>query len=262
MKDGNIALNPDYRAHLLVGLFVAIWLYAFLVLVGPFDASDLTLRIRFRLMLGYGFVFFLCYAVLIPIQNRLHNYLGKWKLVYEVAMVLLFCLYALPAVYLYYKTKIVNGTLNFGEFSLTTYVPIIAIILPILFLGRYLVSRHRRVVKEEVRVDTKITLLGNNKLDILKLEMKDLVAIEASNNYVIVHYLIDGSLQKKFLRSSLRRIHQLVPKMVKVHRSYLINQEHFVEWKDGLTLALTQIQVPVSQKYKATLLSMEEFTPI
>ena len=106
-----------------------------------------------------------------------------------------------------------------------------------------------------------MTLRGSNKLDILNLHPNDLVAIEAANNYVAVYYLLEGKLQKKLLRSSLSKIRKSVPQMMQVHRSYLVNGDHFIEWKDGMTLGLTQIEIPVSQKYKPTLLASPLFAP-
>jgi hypothetical protein len=256
-----ISLNIRYRAQLLVGLVLGVWLYFFLVLVGPFDAAELSLSIRTGLMLGYGLVFFLSYALIIPIQNRLFRYLGHWKLSHEVAMVVLFCLYCLPVCFLYYKTEAVNGLYDFETFALTVYLPIIAILMPVIFLGRYLVARDKKEEATEVIPQQTITLLGENKLDILKLRVTDLVAMEAANNYVTVHYLVDGQLQKKLLRSSLRNMHEAVPEMIQVHRSYLVNMHHFIEWKDNLTLGLTQTTVPVSQKYKSTILAASSFVP-
>lgn len=256
-----MALNTRYRSQLLVGLGLGIWLYVFLVLVGPFDAADLPMSIRFILMWGYALVFFLSYAILIPIQNKLYQYWGTWKLSHELAIVALFCLYCLPLSFAYYKTGIVNGVFSFGYFTLTVYLPTLAILLPVILAGRYLVARNENVKKAAPIQQERITLLGDNKLDILKLPMTCLVAMEAANNYVAVYYLLDGQLQKKLLRSSLRKMHKRVPQMIQVHRSYLVNSQHFVEWKDGLSLVLTQLSVPVSQKYKSTLLSMSAFAP-
>ena len=173
----------------------------------------------------------------------------------------LLCLYSLPACFWYYKTEIVNGTFSFDSFALSIYLPTIAILMPVIFVGRYLVARHDKegmidTVREEI-----VTLVGDNKLDILKLLMTDLEALEAANNYVTVYYLLDGQLQKKLLRSSLRKIHKKVHEMIQVHRSYLVNLQHFIEWKDGLTLVLTHFTVPVSQKYKSTMLALSAFAP-
>jgi len=256
-----ISLNLNYRPQLLVGFVMGVWLYIFLVFVGPFDSAELSLAIRTILMIGYGLVFFLCYALLIPIQNRLFASLGEWKLRHEIAILSLFSLYSLPFCFGYYKTELVNGDFGFSQFALTIYLPTILILLPVLFAGRYLITRRQKIEVVIAPPDDTITLNGDNKLDILKLSMSNLIALEASNNYVTVYYLIDGQFQKKLLRSSLRKMHETVPEMVKVHRSYLVNTQHFIEWKDAMTLGLTQFSVPVSQKYKASLMAMPVFVP-
>lgn len=261
MINKSIPLNTHYWHQLLVGLLLSIWLYAFLAFVGPFDAAEVALRIRVFLMLGYGLVFFLSYALLIPLQNWIYQKSGKWTVGYEVLLLLFFTLYSLPACFAYYKTKAVNGTFSFSEFSLTVFMPTILILLPVIFVGRYLVARYGISEPVEKPAAEPIILSGSNKLDVLKLPWEDLVAMEAANNYVNVYYLREGQLQKKLLRSSLRKMHEMAPDLVQVHRSYLVNPQHFVEWKDGQTLVLTQLTVPVSQKHKATLLEMPAFAP-
>lgn len=256
MIGNKLPLNTSYGPQLLFGLFLGVWLYLFLVLIGPFDAAEVPLSIRTFLMIGYSLVFFLAYALLVVVQNKLYQYLGKWTIGWECFIVLLFCVYSLPLCFAYYKTDIVRGDFNFDKFTFSIYLPTLAILLPVIFLGRHLLVRNKKEKRSEENAIASVTLLGENKLDILKLPIANLIAIEAANNYVVVYYLLGGNLQKKLLRSSLSKIHQTVPQMVKVHRSYLVNWEHFIAWQDGTTLLLTQTTVPVSQKYKPTLLAM------
>jgi len=260
MTAPRVPLNKHTRPHLLVGLALGLWLYLFLALIGPFDAAELPVHIRFILMTGYGLVFFLSYALLIPVQSRLYDYLGKWELKSELGIIALFCVYCLPICFAYYKTDFVNGTYSFVHFALGVYLPILALILPVLLLGRYLIARRTKLEVVEEKGKT-LTLLGENKLDVLKVTMADLVAIESANNYVTVYYMHAGQLKKKLLRSSLKKMQTLVPEMVQVHRSYLVNTAHFVEWKDGNTLFLTQLVVPVSQTHKSRVLAMTAFVP-
>lgn len=256
-----MSLNINYRPQLLVGLVLALWLYSFLVLVGPFDASELSINIRVTLMLGYAVLFFLSYALLIPIQNKIFHSWGQWKLGLELAVITFYSLYCLPLCYAYYKTDIVNGDYSFVKFSLSVYLPIICILMPAIFVARYIAARFGKKEEFNVKQNETVTLLGENKLDIIKLPLSKLVAFEAANNYVAIYYILDGKLHKKLLRSSLRKMHQTVPEMIQVHRSYLINMDHFIEWQDGFSLRMTQLTVPVSQKYKSTLINMPAFAP-
>jgi len=256
-----MSINLKYRSHLRLGIALALWLYLFLVLVGPFDTTDLSLNIRITLMMGYSLVSLLCYTMLIPIQNKLYAYKGNWKLNYELMIVVLFCLLCWPLSFAYYKSEFVNGTFDFQYFTTTIFLPTICILTPIIFIGRHLISREEiksNIVKGEIE---KVILVGENKHDILKLSLAELVAIKAANNYIEVYYLIDGKIQKKLLRNSLSKIHQEVPELKQVHRSYLVNLQHFVEWKDGSSILLTQFIVPVSKKFKSSLLLSASLIP-
>ena len=118
-----------------------------------------------------------------------------------------------------------------------------------LVLSRYIAARYGI----ESTKSHNITLKGENRHDILIISKNQLVALEGANNYVAVYYLVNEQLQKKLLRTTLKKIHQQVPDMTQVHRSYLVNKNHFVEWKDNLSMTLTQLTVPVSKKYKPNL---------
>lgn len=253
--------TKEYKYHLLLGLVLSIWLYAFLVLVGPFDAQDITLQIRTFLMIGYGLVFFVGYAVFIPIQNQIYRIHGKWKFAHEVVFVLVFCVFVLPFCFMYYKTEAVNGTYTFSQFSTGVYLPIVALLAPVIFGGRFLIGRFGQESDLEQMRDKKITLRGDHKLDILQVPLDALVAVEAANNYVEVHYLNDRQPQKKLLRSTLSKVATTVPDLVKVHRSFLVNSTHFIEWKDSSTILVSHLEVPVSKKYKSILLENSTFAP-
>ncbi|MBC3540689.1 LytR/AlgR family response regulator transcription factor [Rufibacter sediminis] len=70
-----------------------------------------------------------------------------------------------------------------------------------------------------------LTLLAENGKDSLRLLARDLLFIEASDNYCTVFHVEDGKLQKALLRSSLSRLENQIthPAMLRCHRSYLVN---------------------------------------
>jgi len=106
-----------------------------------------------------------------------------------------------------------------------------------------------------------IQLSGSNKLDILRLRPDQLIALSAANNYVTVYYLEEDTLRKKLLRSTLTKMQKEVPQLLRVHRSYLINPHHFLEWKGTSTAVLTQLEIPVTQAYKEALLQRLQIRP-
>lgn len=64
-----LKLNTSYKYHVLIAFVIGLWLAIFLVLIAPFDASELSFWIRLEILPFYGLISFVCYSALIPIQN-------------------------------------------------------------------------------------------------------------------------------------------------------------------------------------------------
>uniref|UniRef100_UPI0028A2AC8F LytTR family DNA-binding domain-containing protein n=1 Tax=Empedobacter brevis TaxID=247 RepID=UPI0028A2AC8F len=102
-----------------------------------------------------------------------------------------------------------------------------------------------------------IIIRGENKLDILKINRNDLVCISNSQNYVEIFYTDEHHhLKTKLIRSTLKKVQEDVDFLIQIHRSHLINPTHFKAWKNQNTILLTQMELPVSKKYKEQLLSL------
>ena len=259
------AISTHYRDHLLVGLILGGWLYLFLAIIGPFDAAPLPLRIRMFLMIGYGLVFLLVYLSCVPVQNWWYARTQRWNWTSEILLILWFCLLCLPASYRYYITDWVNGDWGFNRFTLEIYLPTLVIITPVLVLVRWFFARRQFEQKNKVSAQDDTTvylqLQGENRHDILQLQPKHLLALSAANNYVMVYYLKDGELQKKLLRTTLKKLQQDMSELVQIHRSHLVNPQHFREWKDAATLLIGPIELPVSKTFKTRLEEEGIFVP-
>ncbi len=234
--------------HAINGLLLAVWLVVFLVIIGPFDVSDLGLWQRLIILPFYGVITFLGYMMLIPVQNWLYRIFKQWNIGLEVLFILLFNLVCLTGCFAYYRTSIVNGTFSFQHFTFGVYYPIFFLLLPMLVFARWFLFR-----KPTTPDTPKITLTGDNKLDLLQIDLSDLVCVSSADNYVEVNYLVDQVLQKKLLRNTLKNIQQDVPTLLKVHRSHLINPAHLIEWKQSNVLVLTQIEIPTTKTYRGAL---------
>lgn len=259
-------LSTSFRDQFIIALLTGVWLYLFLALVGPFDAAELTLMIRIQLMLGYGLVFVATYLLCILIQHWLHRSSKQWNGLLEAIILLCFSVLCLPLCYAYYTTDWVRGDYGFSRFLFEIYLPTLVILLPALALARRYAARRQieqMATTLSATADTAnwVQLSGNNKLDVLRLRADRLIALSAANNYVTVYYLEEGALRKKLLRNSLKKMQENLPMLLQVHRSHLINPNHFIEWKDATTLALTQLEIPVAQSYKSVLLDELKFRP-
>ncbi|WP_226789085.1 LytTR family DNA-binding domain-containing protein [Polaribacter porphyrae] len=151
---------------------------------------------------------------------------------------------------MYYKSPVLNGGYTFYEFFQIIILKVALITTPILVLARKYVIKLIPIKKEI------ITIRGENKLDILKINKSDLICITNAQNYIEILYLQNNQLQSKLIRSSLKKIEKDLDFLIKVHRSYLINPSHFRAWKNQKTIILTQIEVPVSKNNREKILSL------
>jgi len=240
-----LKLNLSYKDNFLIAAITSIWLILFLVLIAPFDIAELSFQNRLILMPLYGVISFLSYIIFIPLQNWLFQKVGKWNLYLELGFIILFNIIAFLGCYIYYQSDIINGNYPLRKFALEVYYPIFLILLTIIIFLRWFLFRIIRPVQEK-----KIILKGENKLDVLQIHFSNLVCVSSSDNYVEIYYLENGMLQKKLLRNTLKNIQQDEPRLLKVHRSYLINPFHLLAWKNATTIQLTQIDVPVTRNFK------------
>lgn len=242
-----VSLNTSLYFHLRIAILISFWLIAFLILIAPFDSAPLSLLIRMLLMPGYGVAFLFSYLLLIPFQNWLYQKSGKWNVALEGLTLLSLYLICLGPTYLYYISDHVNGTYSFLKFLEAVYLPSLLIISSILIPLRIYGGKK---AQEQV---PRILLKGESKSDILQIEARYLVGISSAQNYVEVYYMHQNQMQKKLLRTTLKKIHQQAPDLVQVHRSHLINPSYFVGWADAHSIYLKDREIPVSKNYRQAL---------
>jgi len=245
----SLPVQTAFRSQLLIGLVASTWLYLFLVLVGPYDTASLSVAWRAGAMLGYGFLFWVVYLLVIPVQHAYYRYFGRWTIVQEGGLMVLFFALCLPPTRLYYLGEIINGDYPFGKFFGEIYAPTFIVLLPVLLLSRYLLAK-KNAPPAPVAAAEQVVLTGDNKLDVLQLPLADLIAATAANNYVTVYYQLQGVVKKKLLRTTLKDVSRACPTLVQIHRSHLLNPAHFVAWKDPNTLVATGLELPVSKTFK------------
>lgn len=246
-----LPLNTSYKHHTIVALVISIWLVLFLIIIGPFDISDLNFTSRLEILPVYGLLSFIVYMVLVPIQNLIYKRLHFWNLLFESLFIIVFNFIQIFTSYFYYKSKLVNGEYDFQSFLLKIYLPVGIILLTVIIFSRWFLNKKMRYTTKN-----SITIKGENKLDILKIQLKDLICVSSADNYVEIYYTEKGSLQKKLLRNTLKAVQNDIPELLKVHRSHLINPIHFKEWNGSESIKLNCIDIPVSKKYKSVVMEL------
>lgn len=245
--------------HLIIGLLLGGWVYAFLVLIGPFDTYPLSIEWRAQTMSGYGLCMVLSYYAILPLQKWLLRLRKSWPLSFElIVTALVFCICFLPT-FAYYKSPIIRGTFSLRVYAFHVYFPTIFILWPLMLMLREGIRRWH--VHTRPGPSPKIRLAGDTQSDLLQLSRNDLICIKSAGNYVEVYFQQGPHLQKKLLRTSSKNIRSQVPGLVQVHRSWAINPLHFVQWKGSKCLVLTKLEVPVSATYRKELVERPAFRP-
>lgn len=208
-------------------------------------------------MTGYGVISSLCYLISVVVHNRLNTQLKQKNTLSEGVFVFCFILINFAPTYAYYRSDLVVGEYSFQDFVFQLYLASVVIIVPLIIVGRWAITR----MKPAPTVSNKITYVGENKLDVLQLEKVDLLLVQTANNYVEFHYLQSQEARKKMIRSTLTKVHEEIPELVRVHRSYLVNFDHFVQWEDKKHIMIHGLKIPVSDKYRQAVLALSKTQP-
>ncbi len=243
-------LNPSVKHHTIIGAIIGIWIFLFIIFIRPFEHGDMNTRIWFYVGLGFSLAVLVSYIILSFVQRMVYFRLSKWSIGLEALGLIFFYLLYSISTYLFYRSPILNGSYGVFEFLTTIMVPSALVSAPVIVFAR------RYALKFVPKKATTITITGENKLDVLKIQKNDLVCVSNSQNYVEIFFLDTGELKTKLIRTSLKKIQQDFEFLIQVHRSHLINPSHFRAWKNQNTISLTKMELPVSKSYKERLLSL------
>ncbi|MFC2096745.1 LytR/AlgR family response regulator transcription factor [Bacteroidota bacterium] len=140
------------------------------------------------------------------------------------------------------------------------------------FILTHVIIRHRDaqkkiVYQEEILLklslndDTRITIKGKNKLEILSIQVRDFIYAEAKGNYIHITYIGNGNEIKSYLiRSTMRELEDQLSQfnIVQIHRSYLVNYcqiEKFRRQDGKMVVSLkNDFVLPVSSTYYSSII--------
>ncbi len=96
------------------------------------------------------------------------------------------------------------------------------------------------------------------------VKTKDLLYLEAADNYVSIYYMDSGKLKKYLIRNSMKNMEEGLKKygIIRCHRSYMVNFECVKimrKEQDGLVLELETVQkrlIPISKTYVDEVMSL------
>ena len=234
------------KHELGIGLSLCFWIVLFLILAGPFDVSEVSVLNRFVMMPAYGVILLMSYLVTVNIHDSIFDsslVSNLWSLKHEFFFVFILFFTCFFPSFLYYSSDFIQGEYTIRTFLINIYTPFLLVFMPIVLMTRWLVHLLQSHADKAIE-------LGKNQYDRIRLKVADLVFVKASDNYVEIHYLDNHEMKLKLIRSTLKEVKLNIPELVQTHRSYLVNSDHFITWKDKNNISLTASEIPVSNTYR------------
>jgi hypothetical protein len=257
----------------------SVFVFLFLVIFQPFGLSHLPEGL-IRVTLGYGLITFSVMAVLnilcVPFLPRFFSEEG-WTVSRElfwnlVNILLIGFANILYSVWIGVAPFTWQAILTFELFtiSLAVFPVTLTAFIKEARLKNKFEKRSEEInafigIQPEPPVSTKekeqLIISSENEKEKLSVTLDDLLFIEASDNYVEVHYLERGIPQKKLLRSSLKAIVSTVqdnPQLFRCHKSFLVNTKQVKRISgnaQGYKLHLKDSEqiIPVSRQFNNNL---------
>ena len=261
-------LSKNHKTKVFITLGFGTFVALFLAIFQPFELSAPGLEYRYLKIGGYGIITMLVLAnyhyVVLPLFDDQSWTVGREiTAIFTLIMVIGTFNYLYTAYIFHWSSTIIfGGLLQFVAYTFA--VGAFPVTILTLLKQNQLQRRHldeAQQINVAIHHDSPpasnpqvINLEGdyNNNLN---LDPNHILFIESIGNYIAVHYLEQGKILKKELRSTLTKAQkQLLPydQFFKTHRAYIVNLQyikHVSGNAQGLRLTLSEElkEVPVAR---------------
>lgn len=242
-------ISSNVRSHFLFSIIIGLWVACFLYFTEPFELWRFKGKTKLILVSGFGFIAVLSYGLTFLYQKTIQKR-EIWKIKNELIFTLLISTVGFLLYYSFYYVMVPHYTKAYPVFIYfkLIYSRALLIILPIVVIGRYFL-----VIKPQIE-DKKITIAGTGKKEFANLYFHQIMYIKSADNYVEVYYKENEIIQKKMIRKTFKSTIEELPKMLRTHRSFLINPSYFKSFakEKNLISAILEndIEIPISNTYK------------
>ena len=204
-------------------------------------------------------------SIIIAISN-LHRIVENNRLILYYLSIIIVCLIIISAIILFsgFYSNEISFKIFFLIFVDVLTIAILPIFVAVLVFERILLNRHLKTAQEvseqintmpQVVNETYISLHFENETE-LSLPLKELICIEANDNYSAIFYYKDGKLKKELYRATLKKIDEQLAEyedILRCHKSYIINISHIKRVSgnaQGFRLHFQDLtfDIPVSRK--------------
>ncbi|MBC8767836.1 LytTR family transcriptional regulator [Arenibacter sp. BSSL-BM3] len=248
---------------LLIG-FISLYSFIFINIYAPYNINKWGENYYWEFVLiGFSvliFTQFILRTIFGPKRFKIYSLL-PWGLMEMGLMALIFeFAYSPPMRTL--QEQISEFLLTFWQIGLVVAVPYT------LFLWYAQIKQKLPSFKEEIQYNIKNTstdgnselliLNGENNKVVLAIKYNQLVYIKSAGNYLELFYFTGEKINKDLIRMSFKELDEIIsdPKVIRVHRSYMVNTVYInsaKKTKKGYVLNIQYFpeeKIPVSFGYK------------
>ena len=245
------------RNMLYVSLSMGLLIFFTLSVFQPFGTQDFHHPRKYALLAGYGLVVALVsFAAYMLARLIFRKKPAQWLVVHEMFALVLLLFLSVSACYFYHRLFIVGRPLSWDSYGFFLKIGFATAFLPVSLLLVYRLVRLPQPAPEGSAWQDSLVLPGGASGELLRLPLAAFRYFQAADNYVAVHYIKNGRLEKVLIRGSLRELVQAADHaaVVQVHRSYAVNL-HAVQKIKGnaarASLSLEEVgeEIPVSRSY-------------
>jgi len=260
--------NDDLRFNAKIILFISLGVLAFLLIFQPIDFAVWSKKEIVYIIAGLVTSTFLVLSlnlIVLPSLFPKTFYKNTWNIKKEILWNLWILVAISSSDFLFYSQII--GLFDISFFDITKILLLgllpVAVLITInqeRLLRSHLISAqqlNKQLLEKKQHQKKLIHFVSDYKNDTLTIKADLLIAIKSSDNYIEVYYKNNELVKKQIIRSSLKRVEELINKyefILRCHRSYIVNIKFINEIQGNpqgfkLFLVDTDFTVPVSQKY-------------
>ncbi|MFT6529485.1 MAG: DNA-binding LytR/AlgR family response regulator [Psychrosphaera sp.] len=243
-------------------LYFSLFTMVLLFVMQPFGTYDSPISYKYLRLAGYGVITFSALYIAGLIEIQLSKYQNRIK--YYPALVIGLYLFITALFNHSYFVVAVLGSWHWqNQVMFIFYVSAIAI-FPIIFafMKNEPFTNKLPTTSTDESIETlplPVEFIGDNKNDLLRVLVVDIVSVRSADNYCEISICSDGKLITHMLRISLTKALMQIPEdslIKRCHRSYAVNLS-LVEKCTGnangleLTMLMPDLTVPVSRSYVA-----------
>jgi hypothetical protein len=262
--NNDVSYSNSIRNHLLIAVMLGLLITFVIIFLKPFGAGLQQGVFDYQNLYfsGYGFLVAVVYMFSFYVSKAYFGHFKTWKWAEEILFILFFISFTIFIAH-FYTELVINKNpsrvnlklfLNWFQIMFFSFGVIIAIFT--LLLRKFFISNEAVTskVQESTGNHSSVTLTGDLKKEKLTVDYKDILFIKSEDNYVIVSFLNVDGIHEKMMRISLTNMHRQLPRLIKTHRSYLVNPNYMLSLNgnsQSAKLVLKQLKkaIPVSKTH-------------